>query len=58
MTGIDEIVLPLTAKGLMIGEVAAHVAEVSAEMVSKDAMSRNTDKVKGEMTEWCNRPLD
>ena len=42
----------------MIGEVAAHVAEVSAEMVSKDAMSRITDKVKGEMTEWCNRPLD
>jgi hypothetical protein len=28
LTEIDEIVLPLTAKGLTIGEVAAHVAEV------------------------------
>ena len=28
LTGVDEIVLSLTAKGLTTGEIAAHVAEV------------------------------
>jgi transposase-like protein len=58
LTGIDEIVLSLTAKGLTTGEVAAHFDEVYGATVSKDTISRITDKVIGEMTEWCNRPLD
>ena len=57
MTGIDEIVLSLTAKGLTTGEVAAHFADVYGATVSKDTISRITDKVVGEMAEWCNRPL-
>src|ERR1700758_2952032 len=56
LTGIDEIVLSLTAKGLTTGEVAAHFADVYGATVSKDTISRITDKVIGEMTEWCNRP--
>ncbi len=36
LTGIDEIVLSLTAKGLTIGEVAAHFADVYGATVSKD----------------------
>jgi putative transposase len=58
LTGIDEIVLSLTAKGLTTGEVAAHFADVYGATVSKDTISRITDKVIGEMTEWCNRPLE
>jgi putative transposase len=58
LTGIDEIVLSLTAKGLTTGEVAAHFAEVYGVTVSKDTISRITDKVIGEMAEWCNRPLE
>ena len=58
LTGIDEIVLSLTAKGLTTGEVAAHFVEVYGATVSKDTFSRITDKVIGEMTEWCNRPLE
>ena len=58
LTGVDEIVLSLTAKGLTTGEVAAHFAEVYGATVSKDTISRITDKVIDEMTEWCNRPLD
>ena len=58
LTGIDEIVLSLTAKGLTTGEVAAHFADVYGAMVSKDTISRITDKVVGEMAEWCNRPLE
>ena len=58
LTGIDEIVLSLTAKGLTTGEVAAHFHDIYGATVSKDTISRITDKVIGEMTEWCNRPLE
>ncbi|WP_156448661.1 IS256 family transposase, partial [Mycobacterium sp. NAZ190054] len=58
LAGIDEIVLSLTAKGLTTGEVAAHFDDVYGATVSKDTISRITDKVVEEMTEWCNRPLE
>jgi hypothetical protein len=38
--GIDEVVLLLTANGLMTGEVAAHFADVYGATVSKDTISR------------------
>jgi putative transposase len=58
LDGIDQIVLSLTARGLTTGEVAAHFADVYGATVSKDTISRITDKVIEEMTEWCHRPLD
>lgn len=58
LSGIDEIVLSLTARGLTTGEIAAHFAEVYGVGVSKDTVSKITDKVVEEMTQWCNRPLD
>lgn len=58
LTGVDEIVLSLTARGLTTGEIAAHFAEVYGVTVSKDTISRIVDKVTAEMTEWANRPLD
>jgi putative transposase len=58
LDGVDEIVLSLTARGLTTGEIAAHFAEVYGATVSRDAISRITDKVIEEMTEWRNRPLD
>jgi transposase-like protein len=58
LEGIDEIVLSLTARGLTTGEVSAHFAEVYGARVSKDTISKITDKVIEEMNEWCNRPLD
>ncbi len=58
LTGIDEIVLSLTAKGLTTGEIAAHFDDVYGATVSKDTVSRITDKVIEEMTEWCHRPLE
>jgi putative transposase len=58
LDGIDEIVLSLTARGLTTGEIAAHFEEVYGAKVSKDTISRITDKVVEEMTEWQNRPLD
>jgi len=58
LTGVDELVISLTAKGLTTGEVAAHMAEVYGAEVSKDTISRITDKVIDEMADWQNRPLD
>ena len=58
LTGVDEIVLSLTARGLTTGEISAHFAEVYGASVSKETVSKITDKVVEEMTEWCNRPLD
>jgi putative transposase len=58
LSGIDEIVLSLSARGLTTGEIAAHFAEVYGAKVSKDTISKITDKVLEEMTEWAQRPLD
>ena len=58
LDGVDGIVLSLSARGLTTGEIAAHFAEVYGARVSKDTISRITDKVIEEMTEWRNRPLD
>jgi hypothetical protein len=58
LTGVDEIVLSLYAKGLTTGEISAHFAEIYGASVSKETVSRITDKVIEEMQSWQNRPLD
>jgi transposase-like protein len=58
LSGVDEMVISLTAKGLTTGEVSAHMAEVYGADVSRDTISRITDRVIAEMSEWQNRPLD
>jgi transposase-like protein len=58
LDGIDQLVLSLTARGLTTGEIAAHFEEVYGARISKDTISRITDKVIEEMIEWCHRPLD
>lgn len=58
LTGVDEIVLSLYAKGLTTGEMSAHFAEIYGVSVSKETISRITDKVLEEMTDWANRPLN
>jgi putative transposase len=58
LSGVDEIVLSLYAKGLTTGEISAHFAEIYGASVSKETISRITDKVIEEMTSWCGRPLD
>jgi transposase-like protein len=58
LTGVDEMVLSLYAKGLTTGEISAHFAEIYGASVSKETISRITDKVLEEMSDWCNRPLD
>jgi putative transposase len=58
LTGVDEMVISLSAKGLTHGEICAHLAEVYGTSVSKQTISTITDKVLEGMAEWQNRPLE
>jgi transposase-like protein len=58
LSGVDEMVLSLSAKGLTHGEISAHLAEVYGASVSKQTISTITDAVMDGMAEWQNRPLD
>ena len=58
LNGVDEIVLSLYAHGLTTGEISAHFAQIYGASVSKETISRITDKVVEEMQAWQARPLD
>jgi putative transposase len=58
LSGVDDMVISLSAKGLTHGEIAAHLAEVYGADVSKQAITTITDRVMDGMSEWQNRPLD
>ena len=57
LTDVDAIVLSLYARGLTTGEISAHFAEIYGASVSKDRVSRITDKVIEDMQAWSSRPL-
>ncbi|GIH11256.1 IS256 family transposase [Rhizocola hellebori] len=58
LSGVDDLVISLTARGLTSGEICAHLAEVYGTSVSKETISVITDRVLDTMTEWQSRPLD
>ncbi len=58
LTGVDEMVISLAAKGLTTGEGQAHPAEVYGAEVSRQTISTIADKVLESMAEWQSRPLD
>jgi putative transposase len=58
LSGVDEVVLSLYSKGLTTGEISAHFAEIYGASISKETVSRITDKVVDEQAEWSARPLD
>jgi putative transposase len=58
LDGVDGLVCSLSAKGLTHGEICAHLAEVYGVSVSKETISRITDRIVEGMSEWQNRPLD
>ena len=58
LDGVDAMVISLTAKGLTTGEVEAHLAEVYSTNISRETISKITDRVLGELAEWQTRPLD
>jgi putative transposase len=58
LTGVDDLVISLVAKGLTTGEVQAHLAEIYGAEVSRDTISAITDRVLDGLAEWQSRPLD
>ncbi|MCW2752456.1 MAG: family transposase [Aeromicrobium sp.] len=58
LTGFDDAVISLYAKGMTTGDIAAHLAEVYDTDVSRGLVSAVTDKVVADMKEWQSRPLD
>lgn len=57
LSDVDAVAISLFAKGLTTGEISAHFAEVYGASISKDTISRITDKVVEEMQTWSARPL-
>lgn len=55
---MGEVVLSLYARGLAAGEISAHFQEIYGADVSRETVSRITERVVAEKDEWCSRPLD
>ena len=49
LTGFDDAVISLYAKGMTTGDIAAHLAEVYDTDISRDLVSRVTDQVLDDM---------
>src|SRR5664279_714079 len=58
LSGVDDLVISLSAKGLTHGEICAHLGEVYGAQVSKQTITAITDRVVEGLGEWQNRPLD
>src|SRR5262249_47422703 len=58
LSGVDDLVISLVAKGLTTGEVQAHLAEIYGAQVSRETISAITDRVLDGLAEWQSRPLD
>ena len=52
LTGIDNLVISLSAKGLTHGEIAAHLAEIYGAEVSKQTITAITNRVMEGLAEW------
>jgi putative transposase len=57
-SGLDDLVISLSAKGLTHGEICAHLGEVYGAQVSKQTITTITDRIIDGMAEWQSRPLD
>ena len=58
LSGVDDLVISLSTKGMTQGEISAHLAEIYGAQVSKRTISTVTDRAVEGMVAWQNRPLD
>lgn len=58
LTGFDQQVIALYARGLTVREIQAFLSEAYAVDVSPDLASAVTDAVVAEVTAWQSRPLE
>ena len=53
LTGVEDMVISLSAKGLTHGEIAAHLAEVYGAEVSKQTITTITNRVMDGLADWA-----
>ena len=58
LSGFDDQVLSLYAKGFTTGDIVDHVADIYGAQVSRELVSKVTDAVVEELGAWQSRPLD
>jgi transposase-like protein len=58
LDGLSDVIISLYAKGMSTGEVKEHLLEIYGTQLSKDTISRITDRIVDDMRAWQNRPLD
>ena len=56
--GLDEMIISLYAGGMTIRDIQAHLARTIGTELSHETISKITDAVLEEVTEWQTRPLD
>jgi len=58
LDGLAGNVISLYAKGMTTGDIQAHLAEIYGTEVSRETISKITDRIVEDMLAWQNRPLD
>lgn len=58
LSGLDQMVISLYAKGLTTGDIASHLFDVYDQQVDASTISRITDAIVADMEAWQSRPLD
>jgi len=58
LSGLDQMVISLYAKGLTTGDIAAHLEDVYGQAMDRATVSRITDAIVPDMEAWQSRPLE
>lgn len=58
ISGLDDKILALYARGLSVRDIQAHLRELYGTDVSPELVSRVTDAVREEIVAWQSRPLE
>lgn len=56
--GVDDKIIGLSAAGMSVRDIQAHLEELYGQRVSPDVISRVTDAVPDEVREWQHLALD
>ena len=58
LDGLAGNVISLYAKGLTTGDIQSHLLEIYGTEISRETISKITDRIVEDMLVWQNRPLD
>lgn len=57
LDGLNDAIISLYARGMTVRDIQAHLTDIYGVEASPDLISKVTDTVAAEITEWQNRPL-